>query len=197
MPCNLLPLRKQVVPTALHSSSNTSAFKPPSCCGLDHSMLPSAMPGISLNGFSALTTFLGHFSALAVSAVALPYKARLLHSPQGRDQQEKSRDADAVTSKCYKPMSCCLFVLALAGGAWMLLSDLTSTPQIICIPKKASVVLWCYLQLCPAHSSSGSSTSCCWQGCCRLGLSGLGELDTGNQAKLLFITPSRSLDFSS
>lgn len=124
MPCNLLPWSKQVVPTVLHSSSNTPVFKPPSCCGLDHSILPSAMPGISLNDFSSLTTFIGRFSALALSAVALPYKARLLHTPPGRDQQEKRRrDADAVTSRCHKPMPDRLFVSA--GLSWRRLDAFT------------------------------------------------------------------------
>lgn len=110
VPCNLLPWRKQVVPTALHSSSNTSPWKPPSCCGLEHSIPPSAMPGICLKGSSSLTTFLGHSSALALSALALPHKAKL---PQGRDQQERS---DAVTGRCYRPMSDRLFVSA--GLSW-------------------------------------------------------------------------------
>lgn len=110
VPCNLLPWRKQVVPTALHSSSNTSPLKPPSCCGLEHFIPPSAMPGICLKGSSSLTTFLGHSSALALSALALPHKAKL---PQGRDQQERS---DAVTGRCYRPMSDRLFVSA--GLSW-------------------------------------------------------------------------------
>lgn len=131
VPCNLLPWKNQVVPPALH---NTSPFKPPSCCGLDHSILPSAMPGISLNGSSSLTTFL---SVLLLFS-PLPYTVRLLHTPQGRDQQEKRRDADAVTSRCYKPMSDRLFAPAgLSWRCWMLLYSLTSTPQTNCIPKKA------------------------------------------------------------
>lgn len=119
---NLLPWRKQVVPTALHSSSNTLPLKPPSCYGLEHSILPSAMPGICLKGSSSLATFLGHYSALALSALALPHKAKLLHSPQGREQQEKRRglmlSQVGVTGPCQTGS---LFLLGLAGGAWMLL----------------------------------------------------------------------------
>lgn len=90
VPCTLMPWRKQVAPTALHSSSNTSPSKPPSCCGLDRSTLPSAMPGISLNGSSSLATFLGHSSALALSAVALPYKVKLLHTPRAEPSRRKA-----------------------------------------------------------------------------------------------------------
>lgn len=204
VPCNLLPWRKQVVPTALHSSSNTSPLKPPSCCGLEHSIPPSAMPGICLKGSSSLTTFLGHSSALALSALALPHKAKL---PQGRDQQEKRRDLMlsqvGVTGPC---QTGCLFQLGLAGGAWMLLYKLTSTSQISCIPEKARDSVWFCDAVCSSvqHTtgkknscSSGSSTSCCWQGCSRQCLAALGQLDTGNGAKLSLVTPLRSLDFSS
>lgn len=138
MPCNLLPWSKQVVPTVLHSSSNTPAFKPPSCCGLDHSILPSAMPGISLNDFSSLTTFIGRFSALALSAVALtrrgcctPHQAETSRRKGG---ETLMLSPVGVTSPC---QTGCLSLLGLAGGAWMLLHNLTSTPQISCIPKKA------------------------------------------------------------
>lgn len=131
VPCNLLPSRKQVVPTALH---NTSPFKPPSCCGLDHSILPSAMPGISLNVFSSLTAFLGHFSALALSAL----QGKAPPHPRGQRPEEKRRDADAVTSRCSKPVSDRLFVSA--GLGWRCLGafiQLDIHPQTGSIPNKA------------------------------------------------------------
>lgn len=137
VPCTLMPWRKQVAPTALHSSSNTSPSKPSSRCGLDHSTPPFSnawnllewlqLPGNLPWPFQCSCSFC---RGPALQGEAPPH-------PQGRAQQEKSRDADAATGRCSPCQTGCLFLLGLAGGAWMLLHNSTSTPQISCIPKKA------------------------------------------------------------
>lgn len=100
----------------------------------------------------------------------------------------------------------CLFLLGLAGDAWVLLYNLTSTLRQAASPTRPEAgVSFCdatcsFVQ----HTPRGREQlqprqfhrlllAGLFQQC----LSGLGELDTGNQAELLFVTLSRSLGFSS
>lgn len=126
--------------------------KLPSGYGLDCCVLASAMHGISLNGFSSLTTFFSHFSVLALSAVALPYKATFLqHSTRQRPGRRKGREMlNTFTSRCYKPVSDRLFISA--GLSWRCLDafiwlDIHPSNNRPCIPEKARdrhIILWCY-----------------------------------------------------
>lgn len=69
MPCNFLPPREQVAPTALHRSDITPSSHTACWIQAGHSLLASAVHGTSWNGSSPLTTSFTYFSACALSAL--------------------------------------------------------------------------------------------------------------------------------
>lgn len=93
-----------------------------------------------------------HPSPILVLVLFLPCKVAppALHKAETR---ERNSDANDFLDPC---QAACLLLLGLAGDVWMLLYDLTSTPQITdpASPKRPDrhIIFWCYFQHCPADT---------------------------------------------
>jgi len=142
MPCNLLPSTKQVVPIALHSSSNTPAFQAALrlwagslCAGFGnarHLLEQLQLSDSHLQPFQCSCSFCCG-PALQSDVPSALHKAEI-------KKEKRKRDVNAFTSRCYKPVSDRLFISA--GLSWRCLDafirlDIHPSNNQPCILKKA------------------------------------------------------------